>query len=63
MDELADLDLRVVTITEEPGSGLVMFNHDGMSPERALWLLESARFLMLSEYWYGEDDDEGDDED
>jgi hypothetical protein len=60
-DELDGLDLAVVTITEEPDTGRIAFNHEGMSMERTLWLLESAKTLLLNGYWY--DDEDEDDED
>lgn len=62
-DTLAALDfkLRIVTITEDE-SGVIAINHAGMSEMRALWLLESARHMILTDYWGGNDQDEDQDE-
>lgn len=60
MDEdLTALDLRVVTVTEDE-HGIVQINHAGMDEARALWLLESAKHLILNGYWFSDDEDEGD---
>lgn len=57
MSDLSDLDLGVVSITQD-ADGIISINHDGMDEQRALWMLESARFLLLSWYWLQESDDE-----
>lgn len=63
-DALAALDfkLRVLTITEDE-YGIIAINHAGMSEMRALWLLDSAKHLILTGYWGADDDDENADED
>lgn len=54
-------NLRVLTITEDD-EGIVAINHHGMNEARALWLLESAKYMILSGYWDHHDDDDDDDD-
>lgn len=59
---LVELDIEVITITCDQ-EGCVTFDAGGINIERASWLLRSAEFLMMSDHWYGvEDDDETDDD-
>lgn len=61
VDPLAGLDLGVLTITEDPEEGGVLaLNYDGMTDERALFLLESAKFLILYGYWFGTEPEDED---
>lgn len=64
MDEdprLTELDIEVITITCD-GDGCVTFDAGGISVERASFLLRSAEFLMMTDFWYEESDEEPDDE-
>jgi hypothetical protein len=56
-DDLPDLDIEIITITCD-SDGTISFDAGGISVERACWLMRSAEFLALTDHWYGQDDDE-----
>lgn len=58
-DAIAALDLRVVSITEDD-TGELHINHDGMDERDALWILESAKTILLNRYWFEESEDDED---
>ncbi len=61
-DAIADLDIKVVSVTEDD-NGAIHLDHRGMDETQALWLLESAKHLILNGYWFDTEDTEGDDDD
>lgn len=60
-EELTELDIEVITITCDQ-DGQVTFDAGGISVERASWLLRSAEYLMMTDFWFGEDDDDEDED-
>jgi len=61
-DAIAELDIKVVSVTEDD-NGAIHLNHSGMDECQALWLLESAKHLILNGYWFDTEDTEDEDED
>jgi hypothetical protein len=60
-DAIAALDIKVVSITEDE-DGAIHLDHRGLDECQALWLLESARHLILNGYWFNDEETEDDDE-
>lgn len=54
---LVELDIECITITCDQ-EGCVTFDAGGMTLERASWLLRSAEYLMMTDHWFGEEDDD-----
>lgn len=52
-------ELRLVTVLEDD-DGMVHVNHEGIDEMHALWLLESAKHILLASYWDNHDEDEDD---
>lgn len=49
--------LYILTVLEDD-EGMVHLNYDGLEAQHALWLLESAKHILLDNYWSEEVEDE-----
>ena len=54
---LTELDIECITITRDQ-AGETTIDGGGMSMEAVIFLLRSAEFLMMTDYFFADDDDE-----
>lgn len=56
---LTELDVECVLITRD-ADGEITVDGGGMSSEALLFLIESAKFIMLADFFFPDDDDDAD---
>lgn len=61
LDALAELDVQVVTVTRD-SDGVIAVDGGDAQPSEVVFMLDAARFLLLQGHFFGDGEEDDDDD-